>query len=202
MRKTFTPIFVILLCVLSPICLRAQSLPKISLSIGPELGIPFGGKTDSYADGIRTWYKDGGGGSIKAEFLLGHGVSLTASAGFIHYGTGEFYVYETAHPPIGFPTSAQNYPQASPYNFVPLKGGLRYSFVKILYITGEAGDALKASKTAVGNFIYSGGAGVIIPISLHHSIDASVRYENGYKITDYDGTMHEVALRLAYRFSL
>lgn len=201
MKKSLTPIFVTLLCIVFPICLRAQSLPKVSLSIGPELGIPFGGKTDSFADGIKTLYQDGGGGSIKAEFLIGDGVSLTASAGFMHYGTKEFYVYENAHPP-GYQSSAQNYPQVSPYNFVPLKGGLRYSFVKVLYITGEAGEAIKASKTAVGNFIYSGGAGVIIPISLHHSIDASVRYESGYKITDYDGTMHEIALRLAYRFSL
>ncbi|MGZ3763846.1 MAG: hypothetical protein ACXVB0_16325 [Mucilaginibacter sp.] len=180
---------------------KAQSGNKISISIGPELGIPLNTNNSSYGN-VRYFYQDGNGGSVKVEWPVTSALHLTGAAGFAYYPTNAHYLYvypvAAASP---FASTNGVLPQPPPYKFIPVKAGLQYYYDKCLYLSGEAGGAIKANSASMNSFIYSAGLGAVIPFDPHNGLDIGIRYERGFEITDYPSPMSQVAFRLAYKYS-
>ncbi|QEC75636.1 hypothetical protein [Mucilaginibacter ginsenosidivorax] len=177
----------------------AQSGNKMSLSIGPDVGIPINVDHPN-AVHTRDIYQDGLGGTIRAEFPLTPALHATASVGYVVYHSNLRYLYLT-------PTQLSNYAGPSntssppPYKYVPLKAGLRYYYVKCLFVSAEAGDALKIGHEAKASFIYSGGAGAAVPFGVHHALDIGFRYESGYKNIDSDFKMGQIGIGFSYKYT-
>jgi hypothetical protein len=193
--KKNTLLFLALL--LANLVTRAQSGNKITLSLGPEFTIPI--NTNSYDYGkIRDFYKDGIGGSFRAEFPLTSTLHFIASAGFLDYASNAQLIV----PDITlYPTYIYNQKQSTHYQFIPVKAGLQYYFAKCLYINGEAGAAIKLNYSSENSFIYSGGLGGVIPLSLQSGLDIGFRYERGYKIPYYPQAMSQIGIRVAYKYN-
>jgi hypothetical protein len=197
MKKIY--LFIIACLCIIP-CARAQSRNNISLSFGPELGIPFNTTTFDYG-AVRDNYQDGVGGSVKVELPVATSLHLTGSAGYMYYPTNEhFYFLGTTANLTPYTTENDNQPPS--YKFIPLKAGLQYYYAKYFYLAGDAGAAIKANPAALTSFIYSGGLGALIPFNEHNGLNIDVRYERGFKIVDYPSAMSQIVFRLAYRFGL
>lgn len=199
MKKNILPVLAFLL--ISAIA-RAQSGDKITLSLGPELGIPF--NTNSYNYGhIRDFYKDGIGGSLKIELPVTKLLHFTASAGYISY-PNVYYLALTAteEAPAGYVYPADQLSNNKPYNFIPVKAGLQYYYSRYLYADAEAGAAIKSNSAAKTSFIYSGGLGGVIPFNAVSGLDIGFRYERGYQALVYPSPMSQFGIRLAYKHTL
>jgi hypothetical protein len=196
MKKTLL-IFLILLTTC--ITVEAQSGNKISVSLGPELAIPFNTGTHDYST-TKSFFQDGVGAYLKVELPISPSLHFTGSAGYAWYGTKEYYVYMPAASPFTdyIPMGDGSTPPS--YHFLPLKAGLQYYYAKYLYVAGEAGAAIKLNSATRNSFIYSAGTGAIIPFNAHNGLDIGVRLERGFKIANYNYPMSQVAVRLAYRF--
>lgn len=82
------------------------------------------------------------------------------------------------------------------YAYVPLKAGLKVFPTKGFYISGELGAGFGVKEGSSTGFLYSPGIGV----AFAKNYDISARYEAvSFK---NDVTLGQVALRLAYAFSL
>jgi hypothetical protein len=82
------------------------------------------------------------------------------------------------------------------FGYVPLKAGIKVFPTKGFYISGEVGAGFGVNKGSSTGFLYSPGVGV----AFNKDYDISVRYEAvNFK---NDVTFGQVALRLAYAFSL
>jgi hypothetical protein len=194
MKKSILPVIAL---VLMSVFARAQSAGKTSISFGPELSIPFNTTSSDYGS-IKDYYQHGLGGSFKVELPLSTSLFFTGSAGYVYYATNIHYLYSTdiaASSPI--PMGGI---QPPPYKFIPIKAGLQYYYTKSLYLSGEAGDAINLNKASKNSFIYSAGLGAAIPFNVHNGLDIGVRYERGFKITDYPYAMSQIGIRLAYRY--
>src|ERR1700744_4442770 len=160
MKKNILPVLAFLL--ISTFA-RAQSGNKATLSLGPELGIPFNTTTYDYGD-IKGYYRGGFGGSLKLELPVTTSLHFTASAGYISYAAVRYlYLDETAAPPDGYVYPADQSINNKPYQFIPLKAGLQYYYSRYLYAGAEAGAAIKANTVSKSSFIYSAGLGGVIP---------------------------------------
>jgi hypothetical protein len=89
-----------------------------------------------------------------------------------------------------------------PYEYIPLKGGLRYYFARFFYVDGEAGAAIGANSNAASSFIYSGSMGFIIPFTPKNGLDFNFGYGRGYHITNYPFSMSQLSIGVAYKFGL
>jgi hypothetical protein len=197
MQTSFIRIFLTFLFCSSSLFSLAQSGTQTSISIGTELGIPFNAQHDYVK--TRDVYQDGLGGIIRLELPITSSLHFIASAGYAVYHSNLMYLYAI---PDVIPGSNPNLPnQPGPYTYIPLKAGLRYYYVKYLYVSAEAGEAIKTNKFTRSSFIYSGGLGGAIPISAHHGIDIGLRYEGGYKNTDADFRMSQLGVGVAYKYS-
>jgi len=192
-------LFILLLFCAASNRVSAQLGNKMSISIGPDVGIPFNTE-HSYQVHTRDIYQDGLGGVIRAEFALTPVLHATASVGYVIYHSNLKYFYIT-------PAQLSNYAGPSnqsgplPYKYVPLKAGLRYYFVRYLFLSAEAGDAVKIGDEAITSFIYSGGVGAAIPFGIHHGLDIGLRYESGYKNIDSDFKMGQFGIGFSYKYT-
>jgi hypothetical protein len=177
---------------------KAQDSQKPSISIGPDFGIPFN-TTNNYVS-TRNVYNDGIGVTAKLELPILAGLKFTFTAGYVSYQSKAILSY-TPNTPNAETFPGMNYVNEKVYyNFIPVKAGLRYYFVSVIYAEGELGEAIKTNNNSYNSFIYSGGIGLNIPINHHNAIDLGTRYERGYKNYDYDYRMSEFAVRLAYKY--
>ncbi|HTE01202.1 MAG TPA: hypothetical protein VK668_18075 [Mucilaginibacter sp.] len=194
MKKNILPVIAL---VLMSVFARAQSAGKTSISFGPELSIPFNTASGDYGS-MKDYYQHGLGGNFKIELPLTTALFFIGSAGYVYYATNTHYYYSAdiaASSPIPMGS-----PEPPPYKFIPVKAGLQYYYTKCLYVSGEAGDAINLNKASKNSFIYSVGLGAVIPFNVHNGLDIGVRYERGFKITDYPYAMSQVGIRLAYRY--
>ena len=199
MKRNILPVLAFLLI---SVIARAQSGDKITLSLGPELSIPF--NTNSYNYGhIRDFYKDGFGGNLKLELPATPALHFTATAGYVSYAAVRYlYLDATAAPPNGYVYPADQSINNKPYQFIPLKAGLQYYYSQYLYASAEAGAAIKANTVSKSSFIYSGGFGGVIPFNAVSGLDIGFRYERGYQIQIYPSPMSQFGIRVAYKHTL
>jgi len=193
MLKKFLTLFIL---VLAGIIAHAQTANKVALSISGD--VDFG---SSNADG-------GPGFTLKVELPLATKLKLTVSAGYLSNTfpkrmydlpavlyTGTYYNINTPNPPAE-PTGPAN---SGPYEFIPVKAGLRYYYFKSLYVDAEAGEAFKANVTG-NSFVYGGNLGGLVRFDQHNALDISAGYSNGYHLQDYNEKIGEYTLRLGYRY--
>lgn len=168
MNKIFKLLALLVLIHISK--LEAQTPNPLRIGFGISNGIP-----------TENPYGYSLGGDIKLQKDISAHLSATFSVGFNHY-------FETKKIDLSVP-SASPYPDAAPWNAIPIKAGLKVFPAKHLYLAAEAGVGLF---TEVGkpSFIWSPSVGV----ALSNGLDLSVKYEafNRYK------ALNQVALRVAY----
>lgn len=158
------------LLVLTQVARSAAQTDPLRISFGVSNGIP-----------TENPYGYSLGGDIKLQKGISSHLSATFSAGFNHY-------FETKKTDLSLHSSPP-YPDAAPWNAIPIKAGLKVFPVKHLYLAAEAGTGLflEGGKPC---FIWSPSVGVALP----NGLDVSVKYEafNRYK------ALNQVALRVAY----
>lgn len=194
MTKKFLTLFIL---VLAGIMAHAQTTSKVALSASTGIDLPSSGGTP------------GPEFTLKAEVPLVTNLKLTVSAGYLvnSFGrrvyaatpvlyTGTYYNINTPTTPPAEPTGPAN---SGPYEFIPVKAGLRYYYFKYLYVDAEAGDAFKANVTD-NSFIYGGNLGGLASFSKHSALDISVGYSNGYHLQDTNTKIGEVSFRIGYRY--
>jgi hypothetical protein len=180
--------------VLSCIIAQAQTTNTVALSISGNVNLPS-------SNGVP-----GPGFTLKAEVPLIPNLKLTVSAGYLTNSFGTrlyapspgpvlFLNINTPNPPAE-PTGPVN---TGPYEFIPVQAGLRFYYLKSLYVSAEAGEAFKANVTD-NSFVYGGSMGWLLKFNPHHALDISVSYSNGYKLQDYGEKVGEVVLGLGYRY--
>ncbi len=192
-------LFAILICSISSF-VKAQSGNKVTLSLGPEVNFPFN-STQTYYGKTRQYYKDGIGGVLKAELPVLSTLHVTISAGYMHYIANNYYLMynQTApYPNYAFSTTAPKQPS---YLFLPIEAGLQYYYSKYLYISAEAGEAIKLNFATKNSFMYSSGIGGVIPFNEKSGLDLGVKYERGYEIWSYPFPISQIGVRVAYKRS-
>lgn len=139
-------------------------------SIGVDPGIPVGNASNAYNFAI--------GGDIKYDLPIGDGAFFNVSAGYTAFLT------KSVLKQIGAKSS---------YGFIPLKAGLKYYFNGQGFF-GEAqlGAAFSTESGGGTAFAYAPGVGY----SFDGGFEIGVRYE----AWSHDGTIGQVAARLAYSF--
>ena len=153
----------------------------IRLSAGVEAGLPVGKLNNNY-----NWNL---GGSLQADFpIIKDQLYATLNAGFNNIYADK----STALPNI---------------QLIPVKAGLKYFFIKNVYVQGEAGAAFIANKsdlntTKTASFVYAPQVGVLFNVGGKNYIDAGVRYESNSDFYTNGSTSNFIGLRVAYAFSL
>jgi hypothetical protein len=139
-------------------------------SIGIDPGIPVGDASNGYNFAI--------GGDLKYDLPIADGTFFNISAGYTAFMTKDVLKQLGAK---------------SSYGFVPLKAGLKYYFNGQGFF-GEAQLGATFSTESGGGtaFTYAPGIGY----TFDGGFEAGVRYE----AWSHDGTLAQVALRLAYNF--
>jgi len=195
MKKLLNLFFLVLIAGTA----NAQSGNKLSLIAEGQLAIPFNTGATDYGQ-TRMYYQDGVGGDIKVELPLTVSLHVTGSAGYAWYATNEHYYYLTTNDPAA---SYQSFGNATPpsYHFLPLKAGLKYYLLKYFYADGELGGAVKLNSASQSSFIYSGGLGVLIPITSHYGIDVASKYTRGFKITNYPYAASQFGILIGYHYT-
>jgi hypothetical protein len=141
-----------------------------------------GGKFSIGIDGALStgaasnFYSFGIGGSIKYEAPTALNTFFTISGGY------ESFLYKSEFKVPGY---------SSADGFVPLKAGIKHYFNDGFFGEAQAGISIYTGTGSFTSFAYSPGIGY----SFNGGFEAGVRYEAWVK----DGTMGQVALRLAYR---
>ena len=188
MRKIFICLLLIITLTLIKQTSKAQTGSKISLSAGPEVGLPPFGDTQNQDNNI---FELDAGLNIKLELPIFPALHLTITAGYLDYEDNRLTTF------LGGDVITS-------YHYFPVKAGLRYYLpksLKFVYVEGEAGKSFVSNSPAPSSFIYSGGVGDIIPLSGRSSFDLSVRYEKGYKTNaHFDFPTNAIAVRFAYRY--
>jgi hypothetical protein len=197
--KNIRLVILLMFCAASSL-VKAQSGNKMSISIGPDVGIPINADHPSSVH-TRDIYQDGLGGTIRAEFPLTAVLHATASVGYVVYHSNVTYLLYATPTLLNNFAGPSNPGSPPPYKYVPLKAGLRYYFVKCLFVSAEAGDAVKIGDRAKASFIYSGGAGAVVPFGVHHALDIGFRYEQGFKNIDSDFKMGQIGIGFSYKYT-
>jgi hypothetical protein len=139
-------------------------------SIGVDAGLPVGNASNVYSFAI--------GGSLKYDMPIGSGAFVNLSAGY------QSFMVKSALKDIGFPSSS---------GFIPVKVGLKYYFDgQGFYGEAQVGAAFSTESGGGKAFAYAPGIGY----TLDGGLDLGVRYEGW----SHDGTISQVALRVAYSF--
>jgi hypothetical protein len=153
----------------------------IRLSIGAETGIPVGS--------LRNGYNWNFGGSVQGDFpLINEQLYATLNSGYNNI-------------------FARNNPGQNDIHLIPVKAGLKYFPVSLLYIQGEAGASfLINSKTTQSEksaaFVYAPQVGVLLPVGGKNYIDAGIRFEGNTKFYENGKANNFLGLRIAYVFNL
>ncbi len=142
------------------------------LGLGVNLGTTLGNIDEIYALTI--------GGDLKLQRDITESLSGTLTTGYTNFFAKKDFKN------IG----VEN------FGYVPLKAGLKVFPIKGFYISGEVGAGFGVQEGSGTGFLYSPGIGV----AFAKDFDISARYEAvSFK---NDLTFGQVALRLAYAFSL
>ncbi|MEP6610612.1 MAG: hypothetical protein ABJA76_01960 [Mucilaginibacter sp.] len=149
---------------------QTKSDDAAKFSIGLDAGLPIGDASNVYSFAI--------GGSLKYDMPIGSGAFVNLSAGY------ESFMVKSALKNAGFPSSS---------GFVPIKVGLKYYFDgQGFYGEGQLGVAFSTESGGGKAFAYAPGIGY----TLDGGFDVGVRYE----AWSNNGTVSQIALRLAYGF--
>ncbi|MBL4677770.1 MAG: outer membrane beta-barrel protein [Mucilaginibacter sp.] len=152
---------------------KAQSKSETGkFSIGVEAGLPLGSFGDGYSFGI--------GGSLKYDQPIAEGTFVTGSAGYTSF-IGKSVTID------GFGTFKN--PAAG---FVPVKVGVKYFLAESFYGEAQLGAAFSTQSGGGTAFAYSPGIGY----AFSPNVDLGIRYE----AWSNNGTVSQVAARLAYSF--
>lgn len=195
MRKL---IFLTLFLIVT-IMAKAQSGKGLSLSVGPDFNIPLNTTNYDYGD-LRNYFDDGLSGVIKLEVPVSNSVHFVLSGGFAWYANARKYLIVPLNSTVYEPGGYNHLFPTKPYEYIPLKGGLRYYIARYFYIDGEAGAAVGANSNASTSFIYAGSAGFIILLTPKNGLDFSFGYGHGYHIANYPFSMGQLSMGGAYKF--
>lgn len=161
----------------------AQTKEGNRISIGFDGGAPIGDGADAYNAVV--------GGSIKFEAPIATSTSFTLSAGY-----SAFLGKTITVPVIG------QYKVPS-YTAIPIKAGIKYHFNEGFYAEGQLGAAIGTKSGSKVGFAYAPGIGY----DFGGGVDIGVRYEgwayrstNPNGTTSSDGTLSQIAARLAFSF--
>lgn len=165
----------------------AQETPArrgLSLSIGPEFGIPLGTFRNGYTvpGGSISGYKLGFGGSAKLNIPVSTNIDVSLSAGYMGFSQ------KASLDTLGSISINKN-----SYTFIPFKGGVRFRTNGGFYVEPQIGytqTKLKNSEGA-GEFTYAGNIGYLIA----RAVDIAVRYE---AIGTKPESSKFIGLRVAY----
>lgn len=197
MNKPFRIVLTFLFIAYSFIA-HAQRGNQTSISIGTELDVPLNMGDYPY-DGPDVHYHGGFGINVKLEKPISRTLHFTVNTGFVYFETNPRYLYND--PATDYlPGYYYNEPYNNPYVYIPLTAGLKYYCLKYFYVSAEAGSAFKTNNKTNTSFIYSGGAGAVVPIGPHHGLDFGLRYERGYKNIDYDHVLESIGVNVAYKY--
>ena len=197
MRKAFT----IMLLTLATVAAKAQAGRGISLSVGPEFNIPLNTTSYNYGD-IRNYYNDGVSGAAKLEVPVDNSIHFVLSAGFAWYANAQKYLIVPLNSTEYQPGGYNHFFPTHPYEYIPLKGGLRYYTARYFYVDGEAGAAIAVNSNSVSSFILSASAGFVVPLTPKSGLDFNFGYGHGYRIINYDFSMSQLSMGVAYKFGL
>lgn len=153
----------------------AQKTDPGKFSLGLEAGSPVG----SFRD-ISTFAV---GGSLKYGFAIAANTSLTASAGYIYFP----YRGDVTSAILGYAKTN------SGQGYIPLKAGVKYYFSDLFYGEAQLGAAISTASGGGTAFAYAPGIGY----QFDTHADIGLRYEGW---SQSDGTISQVAVRLAYSF--
>ncbi len=137
-------------------------------SIGPyvETGVPIG----DFADVNNA----GWGVGLNADIKLVAGFGVTGSIGYMRFGGKTINNFE-------FPTVAA----------VPVRVGLKYKLISILYVKAEAGAANYTGDLDGSAFLFAPGVGIRVL-----GLDVQAKWEGWFK----DGTRSFFGLKAGYNF--
>ncbi|OCX52113.1 hypothetical protein BEL04_11495 [Mucilaginibacter sp. PPCGB 2223] len=158
----------------------------VILNVAAESGISLGDARD-----LHKW---GLGGSIGIDIPVANQLFATANAGY----QNNFGIKNVA----GTGLTATN------DHLLPVKAGLKYFPVSILYIQGEAGAIFSLNKDDAGYakntaFLYTPTIGVQLPLSRSSYLDAGIQYKGSTKFNNYDNSRENMlGLHVAYAFSV
>ncbi|WP_419701156.1 hypothetical protein [Mucilaginibacter sp. NFX135] len=143
-------------------------------SIGVDAGLPLGSTKDISSFAI--------GGSLKYELPIATGTLFTISGGYTRFlYKSEF---KDALKALGVNKSGEG--------FIPVKAGIKYYIENGFFAEGQLGAVFSTESGGGTAFAYSPGVGY----TFDGGFEAGVRYEGW----SHNGTISQVALRLAYCF--
>jgi hypothetical protein len=175
----------------SSFALMAQSTKTtaangVVYSVGVESGFSLGSAKD-----LHKWSL---GGSIGAEIPVIDQFFATINTGYQN-NFGQKNVMGTGL-------------TATDDHLIPVKAGLKYFPVGILYIQGEAGAIFSLNKkdagyTKTAAFLYTPTIGVMLPLGSSSYLDAGVQYEGSTRFNAYDNSKENMlGVHVAYAFSI
>ena len=147
----------IFLIVVVLACTKSASAQLKGFGIGPyvEMGWPAGDFQDTHKNGI--------GAGLSADIKLPGRLGITGSAGIMHFGGKTF-----------------NDGKVDAINAIPIRAGLKFRPLPLIYFKVEAGTAHFTSNEKGSAFLLSPGIGVRIL-----GIDIQGKYETWFKNGNY-----------------
>ncbi|HEY4195047.1 MAG TPA: hypothetical protein VGM63_05905 [Mucilaginibacter sp.] len=165
----------------------STSSPGVIFSVGADVGYSTGN--------FRNSYRWNAGGSVQADIPVASNFFFTANLGYLN-SFGRNDVNGTGL-------------QAPDIHLLPVKAGIRYFPIPMLYLQADAGAAFALNKSDVGldktaAFIYSPQVGVQLPIGGKSYIDAGILYQSSTKYISSvdDSKINFLGLRVAYAFGI
>lgn len=128
-----------------------------------------------------NYFNYGYGGSIKTEWPVAQGLSVTGTIGYVRLSYKDFY-QEVKQP-------------TTPSTFLPIKAGVRFFLASNLYFEGEMGGVYARDYRRDGLFIIELSAGYLMQVSKKGSFDVSLAYQNWSN----KDNIKLIALKVAYR---
>ncbi|MDP9076128.1 MAG: hypothetical protein M3O71_01790 [Bacteroidota bacterium] len=158
----------------------------IIYSVGVESSLALGSAKD-----LHKWSL---GGSVGADIPVAEQFYATINTGYQN-NFGQKNVLGTGY-------------TATDDHLIPVKAGLKYFPVGILYVQGEAGALFSLNKkdaayTKSTAFLYSPTIGVMLPLNSGSYLDAGVQYEGSTKFNDFQNSKENmIGVHVAYAFSI
>ena len=170
MKRTILPL-VAFMCLLFTASTASAQLKRFSIGPYVEAGFPTGDLSETHKTGI--------GAGLTAGIKLLAGFTATGSVGYMHFGGKTFETDEGVEA------------EYSNLSAIPVRVGLKYKLVSVLYAKLEAGSANFTGDNDGAAFILSPGIGVRLLM-----FDIQGKYEAWFK----DGTSGFLGLRASLNF--